>query len=152
MSVAHVVDGGAGVDGMLRRSNLPRNSSYLVPCVFKAVRMIEALRESRTGLRVEDFRSMNGYSRSTIYRILRTLIACDYIIREAGGFYRLNHAVVTAAEETPRNRQDGNEIGRTPRPADRRIGFERWGVQFGADGRRMNTRCSAPQESLAAAK
>lgn len=76
--------------GMLQESSHSRNSSYLVPCVFKAVHMIEALRETGTGLRVEDLRRMTGYPRTTIYRILRTLIACGYIDRTSGGSYRLN--------------------------------------------------------------
>ena len=82
---------------MIQESNLPKNSSYLVPCVFKAVHMIQALRETGTGLQVEDLRRMTGYSRTTIYRILRTLAACGYIFRESGGVYRLNYSVVTAA-------------------------------------------------------
>jgi predicted transcriptional regulator len=92
---------------MLHESGLPRNSSYLVPCVFKAVHMIEALRETSTGLRVEDLRSMTGYSRTTIYRILRTLVACRYIMRNSGGVYRLNYSVVTAAG---RDRQIGRMV------------------------------------------
>ena len=91
---------------MLQGSNVSRNSNYLVPCVFKAVQMIEALRRVRTGLRVEDLRSMTGYSRTTIYRILRTLAACGYIVRNSRAIYRLNYSVVSVAVNRPADEQD----------------------------------------------
>ena len=87
--------------GVLNGPTVPRNSGYLVPCVFKAVQMIQALRVARVGLRVEDFLGMTGYSRSTVYRILRTLTACEYIVREAGGVYHPNHSVISVADEVP---------------------------------------------------
>jgi IclR helix-turn-helix domain len=126
-------------------SNHSRNSNYLVPCVFKAVRMIEALRENRSGLRVEDFRSATGYARSTIYRILRTLVACDYLIRGAGGYYRLNHDVVATADVATRTKQEWNESDRHPQANDRNVGFERWGVQFRDNGTRINTQLRRTQ-------
>ena len=84
---------------MLQKFTPSKHSSYLVPCVFKAVHMIEALRENSTGLRVDDLHRMTGYSRTTIYRILRTLAACGYIRRDPGGSYRLNCALVPAVGE-----------------------------------------------------
>lgn len=130
---------------MLQESAVPRNSSYLVPCVFKAVRMIEALRETQGGLRVEDFRSATGYARSTIYRILRTLVACDYLVRGSGGYYRLNHILVTAADAPARSNQEVREFGRHLQANDRNVGFERWGVQFRDDGTRINTHLGKTQ-------
>ena len=135
----------AGVDQMLHESSIPRNSGYLVPCVFKAVRMIEALREARSGLRVEDFRSMTGYARSTIYRILRTLVACDYLIRGSGGYYRLNHALVPAAGTAIRTREEAGEVGQHLQANDRNLGFERWGIQFRGNGTRMNAHSKTTQ-------
>jgi IclR helix-turn-helix domain len=58
------------------------NAGYLVPCLLKAMQMIDVLRETRAGMRVEDFRELTKYSRSTIYRILRTLIAFEYVVRD----------------------------------------------------------------------
>jgi IclR helix-turn-helix domain len=127
----------AEVDRMLYESNVPRNSSYLVPCLFKAVQMIEALREMRSGLRVEDFQGRTGYSRSTIYRILRTLSACDYIVRASGGVYRLNHSVISVADEDlcARPVRRPTTIGTSVREGPSE--FERWGVRFRQDGRRV---------------
>jgi predicted transcriptional regulator len=129
------------------QSGVEKNSSYIVPCVFKAVQMIEALRESRSGLRVEEFLAMTGYSRSTIYRILRTLTACEYIVRDRGGSYRLNHAVVSPADAATKQQRDFN---RPLSPGNAHPGFERWGVRFGADGRRLTLRRSAVQEPSSA--
>lgn len=127
-----------------------QSPGYLVPCVLKAVRMIDALRETRRGLRVEEFRVMTGYSRSTIYRILRTLVACDYLTRGSGGFYRLNHAVVTPVGPTARTRESTREPARTPPENDRHLEFERWGIRFCGNGARMNahhgtTQTATPQ-------
>jgi IclR helix-turn-helix domain len=112
---------------MFDESDVPRNSSYLVPCVFKAVQMIEALREARTGLRVEDFLGRTGYSRSTIYRILRTLSVCDYIVRASGGVYRLNRSIISVADENlcARPVRRPTTIGASMREGPSE--FERWG-------------------------
>jgi hypothetical protein len=136
----------AEVDRMLYESNVPRNSSYLVPCLFKAVQMIEALREMRSGLRVEDFQGRTGYSRSTIYRILRTLSVCDYVVRASGGVYRLNNAVITSMDEDPNPQQADDQLDRPSWPKQDHLGFERWGVRFSADGRRIE---AAPHRSTA---
>lgn len=136
---------------MLHESAVPKGSSYLVPCVFKAVQMIEALRETRAPLRVEDFVGMTGYSRSTIYRILRTLVACGYLIRGSGGCYRLNHAVVATADAATRNKQDNSELGRHLQASGRNIGFERWGIQFRGNGTRVNTPSKATQPAVSQA-
>jgi len=121
--------------GMLRQTNLSRNPSYLVPCVFKTVQMIEALRRTRTGLRVENLRGMTGYSRTTIYRILRTLVACGYILRDSGGSYRLNCSVVAPANGNMRTGSNVVETPGQPQHDETHSGFERWGVRFSANGR-----------------
>jgi len=93
--------------------------------------MIEALRETGTGLRVEDLRSMTGYPQTTIYRILRTLVACQYVIRDSGGSYLLNHSMAPAVGKGSRNGDDGGEFGFRSKPDDNHLaGFERWGVRF----------------------
>jgi hypothetical protein len=125
---------------MLQESNHSRNPSYLVPCVLKAVHMIEALRETGTGLRVEALRSMTGYSRTTIYRILRTLVACGYIRRTSGGSYSLNNAVVPAVGKSSRDDEYGSQLELPPKPNDaHRVGFERWGIRFRENGARMDS-------------
>lgn len=136
---------------MLHESNVPRNSGYLVPCVFKAMRMIEALRETQSGLRVEDFRLITGYARSTIYRILRTLVACDYLVRNSGGYYRLNHAVGATVDASRRATEEGDGFGRHLSASDRCLGFERWGIQFRGNGTRMNNELRKTQLTVSQA-
>ena len=120
---------------MLHESKLTRNSSYLVPCLFRAVHMIEALRETSTGLRVEDLRSMTGYPRTTIYRILRTLAACRYVIRNSGGIYRLNDSAATGAGRRSADEEDGAKFVIHIEPENGRVAeFERWGIRFRGNG------------------
>jgi hypothetical protein len=126
---------GPGVQGMLEKPNV-RNNSYLVPCVFKAVQMVEALRKTRAGLRVEDFLNMTGYSRSTIYRILRTLVACGYIARDNAGVYHLNHAVINVADENAWPQTVRHPDAPTTAASESHLEFERWGVRFRIDGKK----------------
>jgi hypothetical protein len=127
---------------MLEQSNHSRNPSYLVPCVIRTVRMIEALRESGTGLRVENLQSMTGYPRTTIYRILRTLVACEYIRRDSGGSYRLNYTVLPAVGKSAGNDASDSPRGFPPKSTGHhRSGFERWGVRFLDNGARMDLPC-----------
>jgi DNA-binding IclR family transcriptional regulator len=69
---------------------------------MKTIQMVEILRETPEGLRVQDLRGMTGYPPSTIYRILRTLMAYKYAFRDDGGRYRLNGNVVMAVDERVR--------------------------------------------------
>lgn len=99
--------------------------------------MVEILRTTRSKMRAEDFLTMTGYSRSTTYRLLRTLTACKYTLREPGGFYRLNDSVVTFAQEKSQPDETGRLRVRHGATAEGHSGFERWGVQFRGDGRRV---------------
>ncbi len=125
---------------MLQESSHSRNPNYLVPCVLKAVHIIEALRKAGTGLRVENLRRMTGYSRTTIYRILRTLVACGYILRDSSGSYRLNYAVIPVVGEGSRIEEGSPHFELPPKPnGSFRVGFERWGIRFRADGARVDS-------------
>jgi hypothetical protein len=74
---------------------------------------------------------MTGYPQTTIYRILRTLVACQYVIRDSGGSYLLNHSMAPAVGKSSRNDDDGGEFELHPKPDDNHLaGFERWGVRF----------------------
>ena len=128
---------------MFEESNHSRNPSYLVPCVLKAVHMIETLREAGTGLRVENLQNVTGYPRTTIYRILRTLVCCEYIRRDSGGSYRLNYAVVPAVGKSSRNDESVSPREFPPKSSvPHCVGFERWGIRFLDNGARMDSPCS----------
>jgi len=120
---------------MLHGSKVPGNGTHLVPCLVKAVQIIEALRTARAGLRIEAFLDATGYTRSTVYRILRTLMACDYVQRDGRGEYRLNQGVIRLAEEDPGS-ESGHLAGASGLLANGPLEFERWGVRFRCGGRR----------------
>ena len=120
---------------MLHGSKVAGKSAYLVPCVFKALQLLETLRRADAGLRVDDFLETTGYSRSTIYRILRTLATCNYITQDAQGLYCLNQEVISPLGDEALHR----EVRRTgPRRKllEDGLEFERWGVRFRSDGSR----------------
>jgi hypothetical protein len=123
---------------MLHGSKVSSTASHLVPCVVKAVQIIEALRTAQSGLRVEDFVGATGYARSTVYRILRTLMACDYVRRDRRGAYHLNQGVIGVAEEDAWAGSDPAR-GASHLPASgAHLEFERWGVRFRCGGRRAS--------------
>jgi IclR helix-turn-helix domain len=64
--------------------------SYIVPMVAKAIDISELLQEFSSGLQVRGIAELTGYSVSTIYRILRTLAAFGYVVRDSNGFYRMD--------------------------------------------------------------
>jgi hypothetical protein len=66
----------------------PRN--YIIPMVARTLEITERLQEGAP-LTVDDIQRLTGYSRSTIYRILRTLAAFGYVDRAMNrGEYRWN--------------------------------------------------------------
>jgi hypothetical protein len=120
---------------MLQASKVHGNASYLVPCVVKAVQIMEALRTASAGLRVEDCLDATGYARSTIYRILRTLIACGYVRRDSRGAYHLNQRVISSAERDVSPASDPCPGGSNLMAHGGHLEFERWGVRFRCGGR-----------------
>ena len=113
-----------------------RNDRYLMPCVWKAIQTIEMLRNTPSGLRVNDLQEMTGYSRVTIYRILRTLTLCGYTIYDCAGLYRLNQTILLPGErnaESPAEAAGASNLKFRPESDS---GFELWGVRFHAKGRR----------------
>jgi DNA-binding IclR family transcriptional regulator len=60
----------------------------MVPMIARAIDVSERLQEDDARLSVDQLCELTGYSRSTIYRILRTLAAFEYVVREPEGKYR----------------------------------------------------------------
>ena len=57
----------------------------IVPMIAKAINISERLLAHPDGMRVEEIQAVTGYSRSSIYRILRTLASFGYVTRENTG-------------------------------------------------------------------
>ena len=59
--------------------------SYLVPMLVKAFRIIDVLQENHRPFTVDELSRKLGYSKSTVYRILRTLTAYGYLPDSTSG-------------------------------------------------------------------
>ena len=130
-----------GVIVTLDRPKSGEQSGQLVRGVWKAVQVIEILRETAAGLRVDDLRERTGYSRTTVYRILKTLTACDYMLRDSGGVYRLNDAVLLPSTgQMHRVIASTGWAERSGSQNDAEVGYEMWGVRFDVGGRRVSAR------------
>ena len=75
--------------------------------IAKAIDISEYLRVSDSGLSVKDIQRLTGYSSSTIYRILRTLVAFGYVGRDLSGCYRLTRfAPLNETDSTSKPKND----------------------------------------------
>jgi hypothetical protein len=97
---ARVVAAAASGGSMSSKAHRQPHRTYWVPVVGKTIQMVEILRTSSTGFRVGDLRAMTKYPTSTIYRVLRTLVSCKWVVRGSGGVYRLDHNVITPRVST----------------------------------------------------
>jgi DNA-binding IclR family transcriptional regulator len=61
-----------------------------VSIIARAIDISKLLQGFNSGLRVKGIKELTGYYESTIYRILRTLVAFGYVLRDSSGVYRLN--------------------------------------------------------------
>src|SRR5579871_1979839 len=69
-----------------------------VASVARALALLEELRDSESGLGVNELARRIGVNASTASRLLATLEAAGMVQREPGGPYRLGLALVTLAE------------------------------------------------------
>jgi IclR helix-turn-helix domain len=95
---------------MSREAHKQPHRTYWVPVVVKTIHMVEILRTSSTGFRVGDLRAMTRYPTSTIYRVLRTLVSCKWLVRVRGGVYRIDHNVIPLSHST-REEYSGGWMG-----------------------------------------
>jgi uncharacterized membrane protein len=56
--------------------------SYIVPMVARAIHITQTLQNENGCLTLDDLLKVTGYSRTTVYRILRTLVSFGYVRRE----------------------------------------------------------------------
>lgn len=72
-----------------RIRNPKSTCTYLVPVLGKAITIIRLLEEAKEALNVSEISEQTGVSKSTTYRILRTLSAYGYIPQGTWGVYSL---------------------------------------------------------------
>lgn len=61
---------------------------YVVPILLKAAHILEIFSEVEEDMSIADIKGACGYSRSTIYRIVRTLVVCGYLTNVDNHKYR----------------------------------------------------------------
>jgi IclR helix-turn-helix domain len=64
-----------------------RERTYLVPVLVKAIKIIELMNASDQPLKIEEITHRLGYSKSTVYRIVRTLCVYSSLQRKSTGRY-----------------------------------------------------------------
>jgi ribose transport system substrate-binding protein len=62
---------------------------YLIPILSKALDVIELLEQNHTALTLEDVYQKTQISKTSVYRILKTLVHRGYVAQGQGGQYRL---------------------------------------------------------------
>ncbi len=62
---------------------------YLIPILSKALDVIELLEKDRTAQSLEDIYQKTNISKTSIYRILKTLVHRGYVAQNQNGLYRL---------------------------------------------------------------
>jgi len=70
-----------------RRQHPHLDRSYVIPVLSKALLIMDLLRNSERPLNVAEIAGNTGISKSTVYRILRTLSAYGYLPEGASGIY-----------------------------------------------------------------
>jgi hypothetical protein len=99
---------------LLLRGNRERDAAskpinhreYIVPILMKALQIVELLRSTSGGLRVDEIHRITRIPRSSIYRIVRTLVAAEYLATQGNGVYRL----AAFPEAGSWNDQQGEEL------------------------------------------
>lgn len=74
-----------------RRRNPHVDRSYIIPVLSKALMVMEVLRGTKRPVNIGELVEKTGISRTTVYRILRTLSAYGYLPDGSEGVYSFRH-------------------------------------------------------------
>lgn len=65
------------------------NREYIVPVLIKCMQILQLLADYPPGLHIEQIHRRTKISKSTVYRIVRTLVACGGMIHRENGAYTI---------------------------------------------------------------
>ena len=68
------------------------NRSYIIPVLSKTITIIRLLEGSKGPLKISEIAACTGISKSTVYRILRTLSAHGLLPQGSNGIYTFHFA------------------------------------------------------------
>jgi hypothetical protein len=89
-----------------RRLQPDLDREYIVPVLMKSVQILELLGSKPQGLRIEQIHQRTGFAKTTVYRIVRTLVVSGYLVHSGDGTYavartRLGFSLPFHAEGVP---------------------------------------------------
>ena len=67
--------------------NLDRE--YIVPVLLKSVQVLDLIGETPEGLRIEQIHQETGIAKTTVYRIVRTLVVSGHLCHADNGAYAI---------------------------------------------------------------
>jgi IclR helix-turn-helix domain len=92
-----------------RRRNPQVQRSYIIPVLSKALIVMEILKVAERPLNITELVDRTGISKTTVYRILRTLSAYGYLPDGSEGVYSFRH--VPCPPELMPARRDSHDLG-----------------------------------------
>jgi DNA-binding IclR family transcriptional regulator len=69
--------------------------------VIRTFKVLDILRDNNSHLSVEELQAKTGIPKSSVYRILRTLVATGYVARARDGGYHYSTSMLDACRERP---------------------------------------------------
>lgn len=71
-----------------------RDPKNVVGSVIKAARLLESFSTDHTDIALGEFTKETGYNKTTVYRLLQTMVGVGLLVRSSSGGYRLGHRLL----------------------------------------------------------
>jgi ribose transport system substrate-binding protein len=89
MSSRRVLLSSASSAGGARTMHAETDREYIVPILMKSIAILNLLRATPEGMKIDQIHQATGIARSTVYRIIRTLLASGYVRATGDYTYRV---------------------------------------------------------------
>ncbi|HZY74147.1 MAG TPA: helix-turn-helix domain-containing protein [Edaphobacter sp.] len=74
---------------------------YIVPVLLKSVQVLDLLGDVPDGLRIEQIHQMTGIAKTTVYRIVRTLVVSGHLHHGGNGAYAIARRTAPRGDFSP---------------------------------------------------